>query len=266
MTCTGIVKKNIPINSKNSILSNKFAHCSVIIYMKRTLITIILASVCLCLSAQKDKIMNKPFIDNRRLHWGFFFGMNFMDMEIKNNGHIDPATGEQWFADVNRIEPGFSVGVLGALRLNKYMELRLSPTMHFGQKFIQMHENISGRDTSQNMRTNYISVPVSVKFAAPRHNNFRPYFTLGLSPTFSLSNHNQEAFKAKTFDCYLEVGMGCDIYLPYFKLIPELKFCFGLIDIISKKRDDLLDKSMIKFTNSVESSSANMIVLSLYFE
>jgi hypothetical protein len=234
--------------------------------MKRTIAILILISTCLCTFAQKETIMNKPFIDNRRLHWGFFFGMNFMDMEIKNNGHIDPNTGEQWFTDVSKYEPGFSVGVLGSLRLNKYMELRLSPTMHLGQRFLKMHDNISGRDTSQNMRTNYISIPVSAKFAAPRYNNFRPYFTLGMAPSFNLHKHNQEALKPKTFDCYLEVGMGCDIYLPYFKLIPELKFSFGLIDIISKKRDDLLDQSMIKFTNSIEHSTSNMITLSLYFE
>lgn len=266
MIWVGIDKKKLAFIVKISDLYNKFVSTGVIIYMKRFATIILLSIICICSFAQKEQIMNKPFIDNRRLHWGFFFGMNFMDMEIKNNGHIDPATGEQWFTDVSKYEPGFSVGVLGSLRLNKYMELRLSPTMHFGQKFIKMHDNISQRDTSQNMRTNYISVPISVKLAAPRYNNFRPYFTLGLAPTFCLNNHDQEAFKAKTFDCYLEVGMGCDIYLPYFKLIPELKFCFGLADIISKNRDDLLDKSMMKFTNSVESSSSNMIVLSLYFE
>lgn len=234
--------------------------------MKRTFTLILLAMMAFCSFAQKEQLMNKPFIDNRQLHWGFFLGLNFMDMEIKNNGIVDPATGEQWFSDVSRYQPGFSVGVLGALRINKYIELRTTPTLHFGQKFIKMHDNISQRDTSQTMRTNYISVPISGKFAAPRHNNFRPYFTLGLAPTFCLSNHNQEIYKAKTFDCYLEIGMGCDIYLPYFKLIPELKFCFGLADIISKNRDDLLDKSIMKFTNSVESSSSNMIVLTLYFE
>ena len=234
--------------------------------MRRVITILILVGLCLPLAAQKETIMNKPFIDNRKLHWGFFIGMNIMDMEIKNNGIVDSATGEQWFADVSRSEPGFSVGVMGALRLNKYLELRLTPSLHFGQKYIHMRENISQRDTAQSMRTNYISVPVSVKFAAPRHNNFRPYFTLGFAPTFNLNSHNQEAYKAKTFDCYLEVGMGCDIYLPYFKLIPELKFCFGLVDIISKNRSDLLDKSMMKFTNAVESSSTNMIVLSLYFE
>lgn len=234
--------------------------------MKRTTILLLSALLCLCSFAQKESIMNKPFIDNRKLHWGFFVGINFMDMELKNNGHIDPQTGEQWFTDVSRYNPGFSVGVLGALRLNRYMELRLTPTMHFGQKFLKMHDNVSARDTTQNMHTNYIAMPLSVKFAAPRHNNFRPYFTLGLSPTLCLNKHDQEAVKRKPFDCYLEVGMGCDIYLPYFKLIPELKFCFGLADIISKQRGDLLDKSMMKFTNSLNGGSANMIVLSLYFE
>ncbi len=234
--------------------------------MRRLLSFIICMSICFCTFAQKETIMNKPFIDNRKLHWGFFVGMNFMDMEIQNNGNIDSATGEQWFADVSKYQPGFSVGVLGALRLNKYMELRLTPSMHFGQKFIKMHDNVTQRDTSQSMRTNYISVPVSVKFAAPRYNNFRPYFTFGLAPTFCLNNHDQEPYKAKKFDCYLELGMGCDIYLPYFKLIPELKFCFGLADIISKEREDLLDKSLMKFTDGVKSSSASMIVLSIYFE
>ena len=216
--------------------------------------------------AQRERIMNKPWIDNRQLHWGFFIGMNFMDLELKNNGCIDAASGEQWFTECSKYNPGFSVGVLGALRLNKYLELRLTPTLHFGQKFLKMRENISNRDTIQNMQTYYLAAPISLKAAAPRYNNFRPYFTFGLSPTFSLNKFDQEAFKPKIFDLYVEVGLGCDLYLPYFKLIPELKFCFGLLDIISRKRDDLLDKSMMKFTNSVDRGRSSMIVLSFYFE
>ncbi len=234
--------------------------------MRRILSIIISTLVCLSTFAQKQTIMNKPFLDERKLHWGFFVGMNIMDMELKNNGNIDPASGEQWFVEVPSYQPGFSVGVLGAMRLNKYLELRLTPSMHFGQKTIKMHENLSGRDTIQSMRTNYISVPVSVKFAAPRYNNFRPYFSLGLAPTFCLNRHSQEALASRRFDCYLELGMGCDIYLPYFKLIPELKFCFGLLDIIDRNRSKLLDQSMLKFTDAVDRGSANMIVLSLYFE
>ena len=47
--------------------------------MKRLLSIIIFLSLCLNALAQKERIMNKPFIDNRKLHWGFFFGLNIMD-------------------------------------------------------------------------------------------------------------------------------------------------------------------------------------------
>ena len=72
--------------------------------------------------------------------------------------------------------------------------------------------------------------------------------------------------RTKPMDCYLEVGMGCDIYLPFFKLIPELKFCFGLADILQKDRSDLIDTSLLKYTEAVDKARSKMIVLTLYFE
>ena len=88
-------------------------------------------------SAQTQTLMNKPYIDNRRLHWGFYLGMNMQTAKFENTGYIDPETGEQWYTEQDRWEPGFSVGVLGALRLNKYMELRFSPGINFGQKHLK---------------------------------------------------------------------------------------------------------------------------------
>ena len=64
----------------------------------------------------------------------------------------------------------------------------------------------------------------------------------------------------------IEVGLGCDFYLPYFKLIPELKFCFGLSNVIDKDRKDLNDKTLLKYTDAVDKISSKMVVLTLYFE
>ena len=50
------------------------------------------------------------------------------------------------------------------------------------------------------------------------------------------------------------------------RIIPELKFCFGLADILQKNRNDLIDNSLRKFTNSLDGASSKMIVLTLYFE
>ena len=165
--------------------------------------------------AQKRKVMNRPYLDQRKLHYGFLIGMHIQDVELQNNGFIDPETGEQWYADIDNYNPGFSVGVLGELRLNKYLALRLAPTMHFGQKHVLFHEQGSGRDTTQNLKSTYISVPLDLKFAAPRYNNFRPYLIAGVNPMVDLTTKKHAALMLKPFDCYLEVGMGCDIYLPF---------------------------------------------------
>ena len=224
---------------------------------------------CLCVLngiAQERKLQNRPYIDQRRFHYGFLFGLHMQDLELKNNGYIDPESGEQWYTDVDNYGPGFSVGVLGEMRLNTYLALRLVPTMHFGQKHIVFHEQNSGRDSTQNIKSTYISIPVDLKIAAPRYNNYRPYFLVGVNPMIDLTTKKQKALLMKPFDCYLEVGMGCDFYLPFFKLIPELKFCFGLSDILQKKRNDLIDGSLRKFTESLNGASSKMIVLTLYFE
>lgn len=234
--------------------------------MNRFCATLLALLLLLPAHAQEPKIMNRPYLDNRFLHYGFFIGLNMMNMEVKNNGFIDPATGEQWYTDVDNFQPGFSVGVLGEFRLNKTLGLRIAPAMHFGQKHVSFHEQLSGRDSTQNIKSTYISAGIEMKIAAPRYNNFRPYFLAGVAPSVDLTVKKHHALLPKRFDCFVEVGAGCDIYLPFFKLVPELKFSFGLLNILEKNRSDLIDATLMKFTNGIDKSRSQMVTLSFYFE
>ena len=232
----------------------------------RSIISLALFLFFLNLAAQERKVQNRPYIDQRKFHYGFLLGLHMQDIELENNGFIDSETGEQWYAEIDNYSPGFTVGVLGDLRLNKYFSLRLSPTIHFGQKHAKYHEQCSGSDSTQVFKSTYISLPLDIKFSAPRYNNFRPYLIAGVNPMVDLTARKHDALRLNPFDLYLEIGMGCDIYLPFFKLIPELKFCFGLLDIINKDRSDLIDNSLLKYTKSVNGGHSNMIVLTFNFE
>ena len=233
--------------------------------MKRAVIYILLLLLPLCAVAQERKVQNKPYIDFRRLHYGFFIGMHTQDMEFMNNGFVTE-DGESWYADIANYTPGFSVGVLADLRLNTYMSLRLIPTMHFGQNSVTFREQKSGDTSKQLVKTTYIALPLHVKFAAERFNNYRPYVTAGVSPMFNLTVKKQQQLLLKKFDFMIEVGAGCDFYLPFFKLIPELKFAFSPLSVLNKKRGDLRDINYIKFTKSLDKVMSKMIILSLYFE
>ncbi len=234
--------------------------------MKRALFIFLCALTACCMQAQEPRIQNRPYLDQRFLHYGFFIGLNMMDMEVVNNGYIDPASGEQWYTDVDSYQPGFSVGVLGELRLNKTFGLRLQPSIHFGQKHMVFHEQVTGRDTTQNIKSTYFQLPLDLKVAAPRYNNFRPYAVVGVAPSIDLTTRKHGALLTERFECFIEVGMGCDVYLPYFKLIPELKFSFGLLDILAHRRTDLIDESLMKFTKSLDRGRSKMITLTFYFE
>jgi hypothetical protein len=233
--------------------------------MKKLLSIIILAIFPLLSVAQERKVENRPYIDFRQLHYGFFFGLHSQDMELANNGFITE-NGEQWYADVSAYNPGFSVGVLADLRINTYLALRLLPTLHFGEKQVVFRELNSGNKERQQIKSTYMSLPLDLKFSAQRFNNYRPYVIAGVSPMLDLTVKKQRHLLMKKFDFMVEFGVGCDFYMPFFKLIPELKFCFSLTDVLNKDRSDLLDENLKKFTDSVDKAVTKMIVLSFYFE
>ena len=84
---------------------------------------------------------------------------------------------------------------------------------------------------------------------------------------FDLTSKKHARLSTKPFDTMLEVGIGCDFYLPFFKLIPELKFCYSLKDALDHGHaDELKDENMRAYTNAVTSGHSNMIVLTFYFE
>lgn len=232
---------------------------------KSLLILFLMLLLPLCAVAQERKLQNKPYIDYRRLHYGFFVGTHLQDMEFTNNGFVTE-NGEVWYADIAQYNPGFSVGVLADLRLGEHFSLRAIPTMHFGQNSIVFREQNSGEQSRQSVKTTYISLPIHVKFAAERFNNYRPYITAGVSPMVNLTVKKQKQLLFKKFDFMVEVGMGCDFYLPFFKLIPEVKFAFSLLDVLEKDRKDLLDANYLKFTQSVDKVVSKMIIVSFYFE
>ena len=234
---------------------------------RRTLTMLFLFLMLLPLGvvAQERKVQNKPYIDYRRLHYGFFVGTHIQDMEFMNNGYVTE-NGEEWYADIADYNPGLSVGVLADLRLGEYFSLRALPTMHFGQNTIVFREQNSGEVSRQQVKTTYIALPFHVKYSAERFNNYRPYITAGVSPMVNLTVKKQKQLLLKKFDFMVEVGMGCDFYLPFFKLIPEVKFAFSLLDVLETERKDLLDANYMKFTQSVDKVTSKMITLSLYFE
>lgn len=231
-----------------------------------------LLSACMLLSVltgyarPTDKLMNRQYADLKKWHLGFSIGMHFQDLNFTHNGFLTP-DGEKWAMEVPSFSPGFCLNVLADCRLHKYLNLRFVPGLYFGSKEVVMREYATGTQMTQNVKTAYVVTPIDLKVSGDRLHNVRPYLTAGVMGAFDVTKKRLDYLVFNTCDLYLTVGLGTDFYLPFFKLIPEIKFCFGLTDILKHNRPDLEDDmNTYKITKSLSKVKSNMVVINFYFE
>ncbi len=215
--------------------------------------------------AQHQKLQNLPYTDYKILHLGFMVGLHAQDMQLTQSGMIQD-NGEAWFSEIPDYSPGFSVGLITDLYLNYYMNLRAVPTLHLGSKNFIFKEQISDEEFKTNIKNNYITLPLQVKINAGRINNYRPYIVAGGYGSIEIASRKDRPVLLKPYDYGIEFGIGCDFYLPYFKLSPELKFAFGLTDMLKSDRSDLTNQELIKYPQSLSKAKQRLIVLSFNFE
>lgn len=215
--------------------------------------------------AQLRKAVNQPFADQKLYHLGFLIGFNAPDLIFSHTGYVGD-NGEAWFAEIPSYSVGFSVGIIGDRYINEYFNLRTSPTLNLGERRFIFKEQTSGKEYIARLRSNYITIPLHLKFSAPRIKNYRPYLLAGGYTAIDVGAQKDEALRFKSVDYGLEFGVGCNIYFPLFKLCPELKFSFGLVDLINQDRSDLTDKDLMKYTQAISSGRSRMISLIFNFE
>lgn len=252
--------------------------------MKRNVIYIYVV-ICACMVslqalAQERVVENRPYTDLRPFHFGVLVGTHFQDIEFVNFGpqvivNEEDGTTEQKIitCDQDRWDAGFHVGVLGELRLGTYFAFRVAPAMYFGTKhltfhnFTDMKEDGTPLEERQQLKMAYISTALDIIYAAKRFNNHRPYIVAGVNPMLNLSGKDDDIVKLKRYDCFLELGIGCDFYLPFFKLRPELKFGMSLMDAFDSNHVNMIkDRNMLAYARSVNKVQTKFVALTFYFE
>lgn len=234
----------------------------------RLILVLLFSAVGVVASSREfnDKLMNRPYADSRRFHLGFSIGMHTEDLQLTHNGFVAD-DGSQWRVEQPGYQPGFCVNGLVDLRLSTYFSLRFSPGMYFGTRDLRMRDINSEEVARQSVKSTLVVLPFDIKASALRYRNTRPYAVAGVMPTFDVAKRRSEYIQLKSSDLYLSIGFGCDFYLPYFKFIPEVKFCFGMSDVLQHDRPDLEDDpSTMRITQSLKKAASKMIVLTFYFE
>lgn len=204
-----------------------------------------------------SQIGNLPYVDDKFIHFGFSLGFNSMDFGIKTSS-------DSMGVDVSTMKPGFSVGIISDMRLNRYLNLRFTPTLHLAER--QLNYKSPGFRDSLNINSIPIALPVYLKYSAERKGNYRPYVLWGVGTYYDLGRKTSDVkLILKPIDFYTEFGVGCDFYFSFFKLSPELKFALGFNDMLT--HDFVPAKPADAFyTQAISKLTSRMLTLSFNFE
>lgn len=184
----------------------------------------------------EDPIMNLETFDKQPVHWGYFLGFNQYDFKfdyVNDEGNILVAK-----------SLGFNVGLVGNLRINDYLDVRLEPGLYYNKRDIGFPGFSDISDYKREVKSTYIHFPLLLKASTRRLGNFKPYLVGGVSTSINLSSEEDSKddntngkFRMKKNTYYYELGFGIDFYLPYFKFSPSVRGVFALNDELVPDND-----------------------------
>ena len=206
---------------------------------------------------------NLLYVDEKPIHFGFLLGINTMDFGVTTS-NMQQTDGKIYDARVSYLKPGFSVGIISDLRLNRYLNLRFTPTIHFGQR--ELVYNFDG--PKQIIQSIPVCLPFYLKYSSERKGNARPYLIWGGGMAIDLATDSNNPVLLRPIDFYTEFGVGCDIYFSFFKLCPELKYSIGFNDMfvpLNQRTAQFSDHDKL-FSNALTKLTSRMLTLAFNFE
>jgi len=210
------------------------------------------------LAQQKIAQQNKPDYDEKRVHYGFYLALPLTKYQLQHSQeYINQLDVDEGMKVNAKISPGFYTGLVLNVRLAEYLDARFVPGVGFYGREVEYVNVRNGQgeleDQVQSINSTTVELPLLLKYKSKRRTNYRMYLVGGIKPGIDLgggqsAEDKENALVVDKFDLALEYGVGVDIFYPFFKLAPELRFSHGLLNQ-HVANESVYNNSLQKLTN-----------------
>ena len=210
---------------------------------------------------------NLPAYNNRFFRPGFYIAPNFSRFFIEQSSYYVSNLKDGVSAN-SIISPGLGVGFIGDIRLGDRhtpFHLRFAPGVTFLTRQVEFTARGNADPDSiktQEISNTQIEFPFLLKYQSDRRHNTRLYMIAGIKPCVTVGNRrnvpDRNMLRAVDNDLTLEYGVGLDLFYPFFKFAPELRFSYGLGNVLQNRTD--------LYSRSIQSLRTNTVTLYLNFE
>ncbi len=181
-------------------------------------------------------VLNIENKDKKILNYGYYLGLNQYDFKFDYENNTDDIL-------VNK-SLGFTVGLIGELRLNEFLDVRIEPGLAYSARTLGFPGFTEERDAIREVKSTYINFPLLLKVSTRRLGNFKPFLIGGGSASLNLGSNETSlddnasgTFRMKKMVYNYELGFGIDFYLEYFKFTPSIRGVFAITDELVRDND-----------------------------
>jgi len=189
------------------------------------------------LSQFKEKpVLNIENKDKKFLNYGYYLGINQYDFKFEYENNTEDILVDK--------SMGFTVGLIGEMRLNEFLDLRFEPGLAYNARTLGFPGFLEEREAIREVKSTYINFPLLLKVSTRRLGNFKPFLIGGGSASLNLGSNESSlddnlsgTFRMTKWVYNYELGFGIDFYLEYFKFTPSIRGVFAITDELVRDID-----------------------------
>jgi len=236
-------------------------------HLLRRKIILLVLSIVFCYTgsiAQLRDAINQEGHDDKPYHFGINLGYNKSHFSFTHHPRFLQYDSIMDVESIN--SAGINLAWLVNVRMGNHFDLRLHPLdLTFSEKAFLYQENYTDDSLiEKKVQSITLSFPVQIKFSSDRIGNFKVYTIAGGKFDYDLASNAvarkaENLVKLKRSDLSVELGLGFNIYFPYFVLSPEVKLSSGLVNLHARDPD-------LRYSNVIDKINSKMITFSLTVE
>ncbi len=212
-------------------------------------------------SFAQDEKMNNADHDEKQYYFGITIGFNAAQYKVSQS---------KYFVDYDTIKditplwrPGFQLGIMGNLKLSKFVDVRTIPSFVLREKALRFTMQ-NDTTITNSFESILFSLPLEFKFKSDRQTNFRFYVCAGVKLDYDFNANSDsrridQIIKVKPFDYGYNLGLGFEFYFPNFIFSPEIKISNGLGNNLDRNSEEPTNKAIDKL-------SSRMLIISFHIE
>jgi Outer membrane protein beta-barrel domain len=191
------------------------------------------------LNRSKDRL-------TRPLHFGFQLALSRNTSKIRFSDSYNQGIGTNGLINIQpKASLGFTIGAYSSIRLSDFWDARICVNV-FAASERQIEYVFTDKVEPKIIEASMIELPLLLKYRAQIRGISGMYLIAGVKPSFALSQKSKDRdnIVLNKSDLTIEYGLGLDVFFPFFRFAPELRFSHGISNVLKENRENFYSNQL----------------------